>query len=73
MSADSPNYWCLVSSRFYTWGIRQHVLDHGGFGWSAPAELRQGDLVILYEKGKPAGIGGVPGSHDVPDSRARHY
>ena len=66
MSADSPNYWCLVSSRFYTWGIRQHVLDHGGFGWSAPAALRQGDLVILYERGKPAGIGGFRGRMMFP-------
>ena len=66
MSVDGPNYWCLVSSRFYTWGIRQHVLEHGGFGWSAPADLRKGDLVILYERGKPAGTGGFRGRMMFP-------
>ncbi len=66
MPADDRNYWCLVSSRFWTWGIREHVVKHGEFEWSAPAELRRGDMVILYEMGKRPINGGFKGRMMFP-------
>ena len=66
MTPRDRRYWCLVSSRYWTWGIREHVIKHGEFEWSAPGELRRGDMVIMYEMGKRPIGGGMPGRRMFP-------
>jgi hypothetical protein len=47
-------------------GMREEVLREGRMGWSVPAELRKGDLVVMYERGRPAGPGGLKGRMIFP-------
>jgi hypothetical protein len=66
MPTSDRQYWCLVASRYWTWGIREHVIKHGEFEWSAPGDLRRGDMVILYEMGKRPIGGGMKGRKMFP-------
>lgn len=66
MNKRESAHWCLVSSRYRMLGIRERVLRDSSMGWSVPSELRRGDLVVMYERGRPSGPGGIKGRKIFP-------
>jgi hypothetical protein len=50
---EQRQYYMLIAAREFSRGIRDEMIALGYAGWSAPADLRAGDLALLYEKGKP--------------------
>ncbi len=63
---NERRFWCLVSSRYWMLGMRRRVLKQSETGWSVPAELRAGDMVVMYERGRPAGPRGLRGRKLFP-------
>jgi hypothetical protein len=59
------DYWFLKSARAYTRRIRAQINEHGRVGWSAPRDLKKGDLALVYEMGQPDDVTDLPGRKQI--------
>jgi hypothetical protein len=64
-SVGHPQHWLFVSARVFTRRIRGYFFEGGDLEWSAPAKLLRGDLVLVYEMGKPDSAGDAPGRKQI--------
>jgi hypothetical protein len=63
---EPRQHWLFVSAQVFTRRIRRNLFEGDGeLEWSAPAKLREGDLVLVYEMGKPDRPGDAPGRKQI--------
>lgn len=63
--ADQRSYYMMIAARVFTRWIREDLSDSGYVGWSAPATVEPGDLLLLYEMAKPASNGDTKGRKQI--------
>ena len=61
MVGDSRRYWSLVSSRFNMADLGLDLQGDARLHWTVPPELRSGETVVMFERGRASGPDGLPG------------